>query len=167
MKLFKMKSIWMSDRFKDILKEAKGNGKPIELTPHILPRGMTDEEISKEYDNEYLDLETALATIHVVIKKQKDGQEGLALVDGNWNILHVQLPSGVRADLYFLWFSDGREWRLGAYGLGYWYGGYCFLSRKPLSLSESDPLKLGDFNSLTARVEKLEDIFSKIKEIIN
>lgn len=41
------------------------------------------------------------------------------------------------------------------------------LRKKNFSPSDTDPLKLGDFNSLTARVEKLENIFSKIKEAVN
>lgn len=102
-----------------------------DLRIHRLKKGSQDLPIILELGGEEI-VETSLAHMWSMLKKQGHGQEGHLLANGNWNIFYIRDDNGVLWAVSAAWSSFRQDWSIEAYSIENpreWFAGYQVISR--------------------------------------
>ncbi len=99
------------------------------LRYHRLRQSSLDAPIIAELDGEEK-AETTLSELFSLMKKQKNGQDGVLLVNGWWNIFYVRDTQGVLRAVRVHWGVGGWGVRAGSVEYPHsWFAGYQVFSR--------------------------------------
>lgn len=126
---------WLGDNFKKHFLSGAGRIEidvpAQDLRVHQLRKASTDPPIIAELGAEEL-IETNLATMWELMKKQGSGQAGDLLVNGYANVFYIRDDNGVVWAVSCFWISDTQDWGVGADAFSnpdVWYVGLRFFSR--------------------------------------
>jgi hypothetical protein len=131
-----VKIYYLGDNFKKHFLNANGTGKneldvpDQNLRVHRLRKNSVDSPILKELGGEEV-VETNLAIMFELMKKQGQGQAGVLLVDGKANIFYIRDDAGTVWAVSCRWRAGGG-WRVGASAISGplgWYAGLRVFSR--------------------------------------
>jgi len=126
---------YLGDNFRSWFLE--GGGKVEEprsetvLRCHKLRKSSVDGPIITELGGEAV-VETTLAEMFALLKKQANGEKGVLLTNGYANIFYVRDQFGVVRAVHACWRGDG--WRVSAFGVSFpfaWGAGLRVFSRNP------------------------------------
>jgi hypothetical protein len=123
---------WLGDNFEEhFLGNNETNVPAGQLRVHRLRKASKDPAIIAELGDERL-IETNLATVWELMKKQGVGQAGDLLVNGYANIFYIRADNGVLWAVNCYWCSGNRDWDVIAIPItspGDWSAGFQFFSR--------------------------------------